>query len=577
MSQDNPQAIIQVRDLCNRFGAQAVHEHLDLDVRRGEILGVVGGSGTGKSVLLRSIVGLRRPTSGSVRVFGEDLLQLPEERRSLVERRFGVLFQQGALFSSLTVVENVALPLIENAGLPRADAEHLAQVKLALAGLPANAGDKYPASLSGGMIKRAALARALALDPDILFLDEPTAGLDPIGAAAFDNLIRTLRDALGLTVFWSPMTWTPCTPSATGSPCCRRRRSWWSIPWNGSPPPTTPGSANTSTGRAGAPPTKPPPCRRITEMETRAHHVLIGLFSVIVIGAALLFGLWLAKSGSEGKFNYYDIVFNEAVSGLSQGSSVQYSGIKVGDVAFLRLDPKDPRKVWARIRVVASAPIKQDTTAKLALTGITGTSIIQLSSGTPASPMLEGKDGKIPVIVATPSPLTQLLSNGEDLMGNINQLIARFSNLLSEENTARISRTLDHLDQATGALSAERENVSAVMQQLAQASRQANAALAQASELMRSANGLLNEQGKGMLENANKTMASLERTSATLDQLISENRHSLDGGIQGLAELGPAVSELRDTLAALRGISRRLEENPANYLLGREKTKEFTP
>jgi phospholipid/cholesterol/gamma-HCH transport system ATP-binding protein len=136
-----------------------------------------------------------------VRVFGEDLLQLPEERRSLVERRFGVLFQQGALFSSLTVVENVALPLIENAGLPRADAEHLAQVKLALAGLPANAGDKYPASLSGGMIKRAALARALVLDPDILFLDEPTAGLDPIGAAAFDNLIRTLRDALGLTVF----------------------------------------------------------------------------------------------------------------------------------------------------------------------------------------------------------------------------------------------------------------------------------------------------------------------------------------------------------------------------------------
>ncbi len=131
MNQDNPQAIIQVRDLCNRFGAQAVHEHLDLDVRRGEILGVVGGSGTGKSVLLRSIVGLRRPTSGSVRVFGEDLLQLPEERRSLVERRFGVLFQQGALFSSLTVVENVALPLIENAGLPRADAEHLAQVKLA--------------------------------------------------------------------------------------------------------------------------------------------------------------------------------------------------------------------------------------------------------------------------------------------------------------------------------------------------------------------------------------------------------------------------------------------------------------
>lgn len=134
-------------------------------------------------------------------MFGQDLAGLREEQRSLVERRFGVLFQKGALFSSLTVTENVALPLIEHAGLSRADAEHLAGVKLALAGLPISAADKYPASLSGGMIKRAALARALALDPDILFLDEPTAGLDPIGAAAFDQLILTLRDALGLSVF----------------------------------------------------------------------------------------------------------------------------------------------------------------------------------------------------------------------------------------------------------------------------------------------------------------------------------------------------------------------------------------
>ncbi|WP_282338874.1 MULTISPECIES: ABC transporter ATP-binding protein [Pseudomonas] len=195
------EAIVEVRDLSNRFGPQVVHEHLDLDIRRGEILAVVGGSGSGKSVLLRTLIGLNRPSAGSVRVFGEDLLTLPEQRRSQLERRFGVLFQQGALFSSLTVIENIALPLIEHAGLSRASAERLAAVKLALAGLPANAGDKYPASLSGGMIKRAALARALALDPDILFLDEPTAGLDPIGAAAFDQLILTLREALGLSVF----------------------------------------------------------------------------------------------------------------------------------------------------------------------------------------------------------------------------------------------------------------------------------------------------------------------------------------------------------------------------------------
>lgn len=195
------EAIIQVRDLTNQFGPQVVHQHLDLDLYRGEVLGVVGGSGTGKSVLLRTIVGLRQPNAGTVRVFDEDLLTLPTERRSELERRFGVLYQRGALFSSLTVLENIALPLIEHAGLTRAQAERLAASKVALVGLPGHAGDKYPTELSGGMVKRAALARALALEPDILFLDEPTAGLDPIGAAAFDQLIRTLRDALGLSVF----------------------------------------------------------------------------------------------------------------------------------------------------------------------------------------------------------------------------------------------------------------------------------------------------------------------------------------------------------------------------------------
>lgn len=195
------EAIIQVRDLTNQFGPQVVHQHLDLDLYRGEVLGVVGGSGTGKSVLLRTIVGLHQPNAGTVRVFDEDLLTLPTERRSELERRFGVLYQRGALFSSLTVLENIALPLIEHAGLTRAQAERLAASKVALVGLPGHAGDKYPTELSGGMVKRAALARALALEPDILFLDEPTAGLDPIGAAAFDQLIRTLRDALGLSVF----------------------------------------------------------------------------------------------------------------------------------------------------------------------------------------------------------------------------------------------------------------------------------------------------------------------------------------------------------------------------------------
>lgn len=193
--------IIQVRGLVNQFGNHVVHDHLDLDVRKGEILGVVGGSGSGKSVLLHCIVGLRKPNSGQVKLLGQDMINLDPVQRSLTERRLGVLFQNGALFSSLTVIENIALPLIEHAKLKRADAENIAKMKLALAGLPSNAGPKYPSELSGGMVKRAALARSLALDPDILFLDEPTSGLDPISAAAFDNLLRTLCNALGFSVY----------------------------------------------------------------------------------------------------------------------------------------------------------------------------------------------------------------------------------------------------------------------------------------------------------------------------------------------------------------------------------------
>ena len=193
--------VIEVRGLWNQFGSQVVHENLDLDVYRGEILGVVGGSGSGKSVLMRSITGLLRPRRGEVKLLGEDMLRIGDTRRAELESRCGVLFQNGALFSSLSVLDNVMVPMREHYRLPAAMMQRLAALKIALAGLPAGTGAKFPSELSGGMVKRAALARAIALDPDILFLDEPTAGLDPIGAAAFDQLILTLRESLGLTVF----------------------------------------------------------------------------------------------------------------------------------------------------------------------------------------------------------------------------------------------------------------------------------------------------------------------------------------------------------------------------------------
>jgi phospholipid/cholesterol/gamma-HCH transport system substrate-binding protein len=312
-------------------------------------------------------------------------------------------------------------------------------------------------------------------------------------------------------------------------------------------------------------------------METRAHHILIGLFTVIIVIGGLLFGVWLAKAHSDQEWNYYDVVFNEAVTGLSRGSAVQYNGIRLGDVNQLRLDPNDPRRVLARIRVTGDTPLRKDTHAKLALTGVTGVAIIQLSGGSPGSPLLVGHDGEVPIINADTSQLAKLLSNSEDLITNINQAAAHASELLSPENVHRIERTLDHLDKTTGVIADEREDIRSLIKQLDVATKQANETLAESKDLVHNANGLVQGQGKATLESAQRAMASLEHSMASIDRLINDNSDALNGGAASLGDLAPALRELRDTLSSLRSITRRLDENPSGYLFGREKTKEFTP
>lgn len=192
--------VVEVRGLVNRFDRQVVHDGLDMWVDEDEVFGIVGGSGAGKSVLLRTILGLQRPAAGTVRILGSDITRLTEEQLRPVKARYGVAFQEGALYTGLTVLQNVQLPMIEHLRLPQDALEGLALLKIRLVGLPADAADKYPSQLSGGMVKRAAVARALALDPELLFLDEPTSGLDPVSAAAFDDLVVYLQRHLRLTI-----------------------------------------------------------------------------------------------------------------------------------------------------------------------------------------------------------------------------------------------------------------------------------------------------------------------------------------------------------------------------------------
>lgn len=312
-------------------------------------------------------------------------------------------------------------------------------------------------------------------------------------------------------------------------------------------------------------------------METRAHHLVIGLFTVVAAIAALSFALWLGKSATDREVTYYEVDFDRPVGGLDTGNAVLFSGIRVGDVIDLRLDPDDPRRVRALIRIDADIPVRGDTSASLALANITGSMNIQLQGGSPELPRLQGSRDDPPIIYAEPSPLSSLLSDGEHLITGLNQLLINANRLLSEDNTDRVDRILANLEELSDELASRSGELGDVVDIADRLGEEATDLLQALSRLSQSAESLVDTEGRQALTQASQAMGSLETMTRQLETLVGDNEDALGRGMQSLGDLGPAIRELRGILGDLGRITRRLEESPADFLLGRDSIEEFSP
>lgn len=307
-------------------------------------------------------------------------------------------------------------------------------------------------------------------------------------------------------------------------------------------------------------------------METRANYVLIGAFTLATAAFLLLFGLWAAKYTSDKDWRFYNVIFDEAVTGLTEGGSVQYNGISVGTVDTLSLAPDDPRKVVARVKLRASTPVKVDTHAKLSFTGLTGTAFIQLTGGTPNAQSLVPENGDIVPTIQTEASALQNIAE------TANKLVARLDKVLSEENIRNITETLDNLENATGAIADQRNDLSALIANARIASEKLAITLDTTSGAIADVDRELVQKLPQLIAKLDSTLGRLDSAAGNADKLLSENRGAINSFTQdGLSQLGPTMEELRSLVRDLRKISSRFEENPAGYVLGRQKPKEFEP
>lgn len=310
-------------------------------------------------------------------------------------------------------------------------------------------------------------------------------------------------------------------------------------------------------------------------MEPRAHHLIIGLFTILAFAAALVFALWLAKSSADRDWAYYEIVFDHAVGGLSEGNPVLYSGVKIGDVLNLSLDPENPRHVRVLVRVDQAVPIRPDTKAGLVIANITGSMNVQFSGGSTDLPALQGSRDNPPVIIAEPSAFTSLLANGEELLAKADRLLTSATELLSADNIDNASAILKNTREATDALLDRRDQLMALLKQFDAAAIRAEEAAIKVSRVSDNANELLQNDGQRVLQSMDRALAVITTTMVRIDELTRNNEGAMDAGLQGMAELAPALRELRATLRSLNTFTRRLEQDPTGTLFGNETMKEM--
>lgn len=313
-------------------------------------------------------------------------------------------------------------------------------------------------------------------------------------------------------------------------------------------------------------------------METRAHHILIGLFAILMLAGALLFGLWLSEGGFEQHQAEYRIVFNESVSGLTVGGNVKYNGITVGEVTQLKLDPRDPRRVLARIKVNPNTPVKQNTHAQIQPSGLlSGIAHIRLSGGSPESLPLLSKAGSAPEIPARPSPFAQLRDQSGDILTNINDLVSRMETLLSRENLGNLERILADMAELTNTLKDQQDATAQLIDNWNQTGTDARKTLEETRRLIADTREILGKDASNALQDTATAAQATRRTVTKVETLVSEHEDALADAMEGSANLGPALAEMRRTLRALRDLTQRLESDAAGTLFNRDKLEEYQP